>query len=1601
MQKRTFRPENAHEAIPYSDKRRKVDCADAQSPSGRSTVLDHNEYTVGWICAISIECAAARALLDETHEGPEYVSPNDHNDYTLGRMGKHNIVIAVLPSGEYGVASAAIVANNMLHSFPNIRLRLMVGIGGGAPSQKHDIRLGDVVVSNPGGGMGGVFQYDYGKTIQDQNFHTTGFLDQPPTILRAAVNGMKAEHEMHGHRLEEAIQNALQKKPRLQQTYQRPHPSSDRLYQSRVTHPLNCGSSCATACGDNPSKLVSRLERTGDKDNPAIHYGLIASANQLMKDAMVRDKLALEKDVLCFEMEAAGLMSSFHCLVIRGICDYSDSHKNREWQGYAAMAAGAYAKDLLSRIPQSDVEYLRGTLSSFSVQPRRHNQSLNDRERRVLLDLLKFDQIEARRMTIKNAHAKTCKWLIQTSEYLDWRNLDKLNEHFGFLWIKGKPGAGKSTLMKFALTKSLKEKKDSIIISFFFNARGSDLEKSTIGLYRSILFQLLSQLPELQDVFDTLGLATRDCECIQWSVESLKGLFEKAVQGLGRSSLMCFIDALDECDEDQIRDMVSYLELLSKTTTTTGIKFRVCFSSRHYPHISITKGLNLILEGHEGHCQDIVNYVDAELKIGHSQLAKQIREELREKASGVFMWVVLVVGILNKTHDKGRMYKLRKILQDIPGDLHQLFRDILTRDCHNRDELLLSIQWVLFARRPLKPEELYFAILSGVEPEALSEWNSNDITASTMKKFILDSSKGLTEVTKSSTPTVQFIHESVKDFLLKEKGLKDIWSDLGENFQGQSHERLKQCCLGYMKIDVAAYLNLGSSLPKASSQEAKKLRQLADKSFPLLKYAVRNVLYHADAAEGGGVNQTNFLQTFRCIDWIKLDNLFEQHEVRRHTDASLLYILAEHNMGNLIRFHPFNQLCFEVENERYGPPIFAALATNSGEATRALVKARVKIDPVMSPIRSLSEQYYMDVNRQINFRRDFTFSQRRGILSHLAEHGEEVIFLIFLLADRGAEVDAKDDNERTPLSWASNNGREAMVKVLLEKGADVETKDNDGRTPLLLATNNRHEATVKVLLEKGAGVEAKDNDGRTPLLLATNNRHEATVQVLLKNGSDIEAKDNNGRTPLLLATNNRHEATVKVLLENGADIEAKDNNGRTPLLLATNNRHEATFKVLLEKGANIEAKDSKGWTPLSWAADNGREAMAKVLLEKGADIEAKDKNGRTPLLLATINGHEAMAKLLFEKGANTEAKDNNGRTPLLLATINGHEAMAKLLFEKGANIEAKDNNGRTPLSRAADNGREAMVKVLLERGTDIEAKDNNGRTPLSWAANNRREAMAKVLLEKGADIEAKDNNGRTPLSWAANYGLEAMVRVLLEKSVNIEAKDNDGRTPLSWAAWTGYHEAVAKLLVEKGADIEAKDNDGRTPLSLAAWEGHEAVAKLLVEKGADIEAKDNDGRTPLSLAATNWFKPAVAKLLVEKGANIEAKDNDGRTPLSLAATNWFNVAVAKLLVEKGANIEAKDSKGWTPLSWAANNRREAMAKVLLEKGADIEAKDNNGQTPLSLAAWEGHEAVANLLIEKGADIEAKDNKGRTPLSYAAGRRHGAIFKLLQRSSRLI
>ncbi|KAL2855615.1 purine and uridine phosphorylase [Aspergillus pseudodeflectus] len=310
--------------------------------------LCHDDYTVGWISALPIELAAAQALLDETH--PTLPVPqNDNNTYTLGRIGEHNIVIACLPSGIYGTSSATAVATQLLSSFTSIRFGLMVGIGGGVPNEDADIRLGDVVVSKPTDTQGGVVQYDFGKATRRfrGGFLRTGMLNSPPQVLLTALAKVQANHLTEDVRFVDFLQELEQKRPVGPEfPFARPK-EDDHLYAAKYEHADPSSKTCSACDARN---IVVRSPRTNPAA-PTVHYGLIASGNQVVKDARVREKLSRHLGIYCVEMEAAGLMNNYPCLVVRGICDYADSHKNKAWQGYAAATAAAFAKELLSLVP--------------------------------------------------------------------------------------------------------------------------------------------------------------------------------------------------------------------------------------------------------------------------------------------------------------------------------------------------------------------------------------------------------------------------------------------------------------------------------------------------------------------------------------------------------------------------------------------------------------------------------------------------------------------------------------------------------------------------------------------------------------------------------------------------------------------------------------------------------------------------------------------------------------------------------------------------------------------------------------------------------------------------------------------------------------------------------------------------------------------------------------------------------------------------------------------------------------------------------------------------------------------------------------------------
>ncbi|KAK5730383.1 hypothetical protein LTR15_000320 [Elasticomyces elasticus] len=879
--------------------------------------------------------------------------------------------------------------------------------------------------------------------------------------------------------------------------------------------------------------------------------------------------------------------------------------------------------------------------------------------RNALLTSLAFEQMDSRRATIKLAYATTCRWFLEHPVYLAWLDHNQLDQHHGFLWVRGKPGAGKSTLMKFAHAHAVeKTGEDELLISFFFNARGGELESSVVGMYRSLLSQLLQLAPNLHDVLGEIEHLKNDRGPI-WTIATLRELFVSAVRGLKGRRLKCFIDALDECDGEQVQDMVDCFEELGQHVLEEGdgLHVHICFASRHYPAVHVQHGLEMTLEGQEGHSDDLAKYVQKRLRAGNGKNIEEVRSQICEKANGVFLWVILVIEILNKEFIGGRMFAVKRRLHEIPPKLSDLFKDILRRDNVNMDDLQLCLQWILFARRPLRREEFYYAMLAGLDlgPESLSEWDPEQVTTDDMNRYVLSSSKGLAELTKSKAPTVQFIHESVRDFLIKDGGMHELWPDLGTNLQGTAHDRLRYCCQTYMAINSSPYGSLEERRAKASSETAKMLRANLARRYPFLEYAGQHLLDHADEA-AVLISQHAFLKRMALGPLIELRNVFQRYENRRYTTkASFPYLLAEGGHARLVRTAQKKGASFNIRGERYQFPFFAAIACGHRHVVGILLESEE-----FPTIPDLTQ--HMKLGRDVLAHRSLTSYTP---LLWAIEEGHEAA------AER--LVNDQKAHATSPLSYAVSNARLEAARLLLKH---VNAADG---SVLHIAAQQDNEAMVRLLLEHGAPTK-----GHGALHHATSGR---MVELLVEHGADVN--EWHGGYPIETAASNGREAVVRVLINNSAKVNASySGRGHTALWMASANGHEGTVRLLLENFADVNAILDGEHTPLKAASNRGHVEIVALLLKHGADINADDGKA---LLVACSHGYKAVVRTLLAYGGSISrmrgysaeldaARNDESIVQLLLADlacVNGRATEQSFSIEWICHEEAQADHGRS------------------------------------------------------------------------------------------------------------------------------------------------------------------------------------------------------------------------------------------------------------------------------------------------------------------------------------
>jgi ankyrin repeat protein len=334
---------------------------------------------------------------------------------------------------------------------------------------------------------------------------------------------------------------------------------------------------------------------------------------------------------------------------------------------------------------------------------------------------------------------------------------------------------------------------------------------------------------------------------------------------------------------------------------------------------------------------------------------------------------------------------------------------------------------------------------------------------------------------------------------------------------------------------------------------------------------------------------------------------------------------------------------------------------------------------------------------------------------------------------------------------AASEGDSAAVQAFLEQGADVNARDQWERTALYYAAEKGHKEVVELLLEHGADVNARDQGGRTALQHPAEKGYEEVVELLLEHGADVNACGDWGWTPLHSAVNNGHDEIVELLIAKGANVNPRDGDVRTPLHYAVEKGHTDIVELLITGGANVNARDRASRTPLHYAAEKGHKKIVELLLAHEADVNAGANYNQTAAEMAMWNDHNEIVQLLISKGADI--------SPLQMAIYLKDEVKAKSLIEGGADVNKRTPYGTTPLNRAINAGLTDIVRLLLDTGAYVNSKDNWDWTPLHSAVYKNKD-MVELLLAKGANVNAKDGDNRTPLWYAEKQGHTEIVELL-------------------------------------------------------------------------------------------------------------------------------------------------------------------------------------------------------------------------------------------------
>lgn len=753
-------------------------------------------------------------------------------------------------------------------------------------------------------------------------------------------------------------------------------------------------------------------------------------------------------------------------------------------------------------------------------------------------------------------------------------------------------------LQKHKLTSSGKV----VTISFFFNGRGTEIQRTPLGLFRALLFQLLERFPHhLSEMVETCmnrrekrGQLGEKCN---WSLQELKSFFEISVLEILKDyGIRIVVDALDECGEQSATELIRFFKRLHSKHSFSKNSLSICFSSRHFPRLPLAGGFEICVE--DENQEDIKIHVRNELRgaITQNEELKDLQEDILNQSSHIFRWVRLVVDRALSQHAKGySLPYIRGGLQDTPQEMHDVYESVFQELGKSRDNRLQSlqlVQWICFATRPLLLPELRSAMVTdwNTSPQSKVEgYDSLDFgnayDEARMEMRIKDLSGHLAEiVTRDGRRVIQFMHQSIYDYLL-EGGLKilDTLPHTTHTSISWAHFRLSRSCINYFTMPEIH--KRVTELEANGSLGVDEKMGIIENEFPFLRYSIGAWYWHAQVAEQGGIPQGDLLVYWQWPSphttqtWLILCNWAQMDFDRPDLGSTFLHTACFYGLASTVKDIVDDVFCTDT-------------LLNSED--------RQKRTPL-----------------------------------HYAANGGYWSVVQLLLLRKDIESDPRDVCGTTPLSHAAAQGHLEVIKVFLkDPSVNVNSMDEFGMTPLSGASEQGHENVVRLLIaNKAINARYICSGIQSPLLYAATGGYESILNLLIE-ASSLDQID--GAEAISAAARHGHDGVVKLLLQSvDVYIDFEKHSGMIPLVWAAERGHEKVVKLLLEHAdINVNARDKYGFTALSLAAAGGFLEVAELLLRcRDIDIASEADDGMTALGMATRSGHDQVVELLESRSA--------------------------------------------------------------------------------------------------------------------------------------------------------------------------------------------------------------------------------------------------------------------------------------------------------------------------------------------------------------------------------